>query len=76
MSTINAFYSALSGIRAAEQQTQKAADGISRFSIEKDDTNLVRDIVDLKTAKHALKANVNVMKAADEMEEQLLDIYA
>jgi len=76
MSTISAMQSALAGMQAAGQQAQKAAEGVSSFAVTKNDSDLVQDIVDLKLAKHSLRANVSAMKTAQEMEEHLIDVMA
>ncbi len=76
MSTISAMSKAVAGIKEATQQTDRAAERISRLYQSGADNRLPEDIVDIKTAKTAVDANAAVIKQTKEMEDSLLDILA
>ena len=71
VSTIN---NALSGLSKAVEKLDNAAESISKLGTTKDDADLVKDIVDIKAAKNAYKANLAVIKAQKEMDEETIDI--
>jgi len=76
MSTVGALNAAVQGIQAAEKKAARAATDIATMSAKPEETRLVQDIVELKAAQAAQKANVNAFKKADEMEKQLIDVIA
>lgn len=69
---INAITTALSGLSAATKQVDQSAQSIATSpSNEK----LIEDIVDIKVAETAYKANLSVIKVANELSEELLHIF-
>jgi hypothetical protein len=73
MSIIAALNNALSGIRLAEKKTEKTAANIARFGQPDAPDRLPEDIVDLKIARAAHAANVRSLKAAEEMNEEIVE---
>ncbi len=69
---LNAITSALSGLNTATKQVENAAQSIASDSSQ---DNLIEDIVDIKVAETAYKANVAVLKVADELNEELLNSF-
>ncbi len=73
-----AINSALSGMAQNQQRMATAADRISRVGTTSDpgDVDLSRELVNVMESKHGYRANLSVLKAADEMIGSLLDIFA
>jgi hypothetical protein len=61
---------ALNGLNRATEKANAAAANIASGRVE------AEDIVDLKLATMAFKANAAVVRAADELDKRLLDIVA
>ncbi len=82
---INAITSALSGLTAASNQVDEAAQNIAQGSTagksqagdSDGGTNgrVIQDIVDIKLAETAYKANIETIKAVTEINEELLRIF-
>ncbi len=66
----NITQTALDGLTRAREQAATASQRIATGPIE------AKDIVSLKTAEHAFKANAAVLDVAKRMQERLLDIFA
>ena len=69
---LNAITSALSGLNTATKRVENAAQNIA---ISPSQENLIEDVVDIKVAETAYKANVAVLKVADELNEELLSTF-
>ena len=67
-STADLFRTGVQGLKKAEAQAHDAAQKIAAGEVE------AKHIVDLKTAEAAHKANAAVIRIADRMHEELLDI--
>lgn len=67
-SSADLFRTSVQGLQRAEAQANKAAQKIAEGEIE------AKHIVDLKTAEAAHKANAAVIRVADRMQDDLLDI--
>ena len=59
---ISATQHALEGLQRAGEMMNRAAESIAGATPEKGEGNLVKDIVDLKVARHMFKANIIVLK--------------
>lgn len=68
---IGAISSALSGIHAASKKADAAATNIANVSTPGYEVDLANEAVDLKIAEIGFKANVSVMKVADDMSKEL-----
>ena len=66
----NMFVTAIQGMSKAETKANEAASKLASGEID------ARDVVDLKLAETAHKANALVFRTADRMTDQLLDILA
>lgn len=62
----------LAGLQAAAARLHASAQRIAGDR----DADLPTEIVELKVAEHAFKANLIAMKAADQMTKAMLDILA
>lgn len=69
---MDAINTALSGIQTATKTVNKAASNIA--NPDKMDRQ-VEDIVDIKIAETAYKANVKVIQAASDMQDALLEAF-
>ncbi len=69
---INAITSALSGLNTASKQVEQSAQNIASPTL---DSNVIEDIVDIKVAETAYKANIEVIKVTDELTDELLKIF-
>ena len=69
---LNAITSALSGLNTATKQVENAAQSIATSPSQE---NLIEDVVDIKVAETAYKANVAVLRVADELNEELLNTF-
>lgn len=66
----NATATAVNGLKRAQQQLDDTAQNIASGSLDP------KDIVDLSLAANSFKANVAVVKTADEMSKSLLNVVA
>ena len=73
MSSISAIGSALYDILKNLRQFDGAA---SRVAGQPPDSDLAADIIDLKTARHGIYANAQVIHTADKMLGTLIDTFA
>lgn len=69
---INAITTALSGLNTASKQIEQSAQSIAESPSNE---QLIEDIVDIKVAETAYKANLAVIKVADELTEELLHAF-
>jgi hypothetical protein len=67
---VGALPTALSGLNRATEKANAAAENIASGEVR------AEDIVDLKIAETAFKANAAVVRTAAEMDKRLLDIFA
>ncbi len=65
---------ALQGLQAASKEVADKAERISNSFVSGEDPT--SDIVDLKQAEHAFKANAKILKVADQLDQDVLDILA
>lgn len=63
---------ALNGMTNAIAKFDRAAQNIVQAPVTEDDT-MVQDIVDIKSAQHAFKANLSVLRVQDDMQKELLN---
>jgi len=66
---------ALLGIRQGLERMEKAAGNLARMGNKDSGTDPATDIVDITIAQIEVKANAAVIKAADEAEQSILDIF-
>lgn len=64
---------ALNGLNTAINRVDKAAHNIATSTLPDKPDTMVEDIVDIKAAEHAFKANLAVMRTAQDMHEDLID---
>ncbi|HPF79179.1 MAG TPA: hypothetical protein PLF01_07815 [Alphaproteobacteria bacterium] len=69
---INAISSALSGLTAASKQVDKSAESIASGTSQ---DRLIEDIVDIKTAETAYKANLKTLQVAGDLTDELLKSF-
>lgn len=69
---IDAINSALSGLQGATKQVNQSAKNIAEGS---SDGRVIEDIVDIRVAETAYKANVETLKTAQDLSEELLRIF-
>ena len=69
---INAITSALSGLNTASKQIGQAAGNIANPSSQ---SEIIEDVVDIKVAETAYKANIEVIRVADELTQELLNTF-
>lgn len=69
---LNAITSALSGLNTATKQVERSAQNIAEGGSSE---QVIQDIVDIKVAETAYKANVAVIKTTDEMTKELLRAF-
>ena len=73
---ISAINSALSGILGASKQVESAAANIANnTSSDTSGSNIIEDIVDIRVAETSYKANIQTLKVADDMSQELLKIF-
>lgn len=63
---------ALQGMNSASKQVDESA---ARIADPQDATDVIKDIVDIKVAETSYKANLATLKTANEMSEELLQIF-
>ncbi len=66
---ISAITNALSGLQTASKQVDQSA---ARIANPQSSVGLIEDIVDIKVAETAYKANLQTIKVANELTEELL----
>ena len=66
----NMVQTALEGVTKAREQGAEASQRLAKGPVE------AEDIVSLKVAEHAFRANAAVMGVAKRMQDRLLDIFA
>lgn len=66
---INAISSALSGLITASKQVEQSASNIANNG---SNGQVIEDIVDIKVAETAYKANLQTLKVADELTQELI----
>lgn len=71
---VSTVQSALTGMAKALEKLGKAADSISKMGTTKDDSDFIKDIVDIKMAKHSYKANIALLEKQKEVDKATLDI--
>ncbi|HVJ40715.1 MAG TPA: hypothetical protein VM639_04430 [Dongiaceae bacterium] len=69
-SVTNATNTAVNGLKRVQQQLDSTAQNIASGSLDP------KDMVDLSTEANSFKANVAVVKTADEMTKSLLNVVA
>lgn len=66
---------ALNGLNAATTKVGEAANNIAKMGTDQaDDVDTIQDIVDIKVAEHAFKANLAVMRTDNEMTKELFRV--
>ncbi len=69
---INAITSALSGLTGASSKLEQSAENIAKNA---SDGRVIEDIVDIKVAEVAYKANIEVLRTANELTQELIDSF-
>lgn len=69
---INAITSALSGLTSASKRVDEAAQSIAESPSTE---NIIEDVVDIKLAETSYKANLAVIKTADELTQEPLNSF-
>lgn len=69
---ISAITSALSGLTSASKQVEESAASIASSPSQE---QIIEDIVDIKQAEVAFKANIQTIKVANELTEELLNTF-
>lgn len=69
---INAISSALSGLTTASKQVEQSASNIAQGGNQ---GRIIEDVVDIKVAETAYKANIQTLKVANELTEELLKAF-
>lgn len=69
---INTITSALSGLNTASKQVEQSAANIAKGG---ETSQLIEDIVDIKVAETAYKANIETIKVANELTQELLEAF-
>lgn len=73
---INAITSALSGLNKASTQVDQAAQRIAQSGTNgASQSDIIEDVVDIKVAETSYKANIAVLKVADELSQELLNSF-
>lgn len=62
---------ALNGITNAVSRVDRAAQNIANAPATQD--SMIEDIVDIKSAEHAYKANLAVLRVHDDMQKELIN---
>ena len=70
---INAITSALSGLSAASNKIEQSAQNIAEGGGT--DGRVIEDIVDIKAAEVSYKANIEVLRTANELTQVLIDSF-
>jgi len=69
---IDAISSALSGLTTASKQVEQSATNIAQNPSQ---GRIIEDVVDIKVAETAYKANIETLKVANELTEELLEAF-
>jgi len=69
---IDAINSALSGLQSASKQVNQSAQNIAEGG---DTGRIIEDVVDIRVAETAFKANVATLKTTQDLSEELLRIF-
>ena len=69
---INAITTALSGLNTASKQVNQSAQSIAESPSNE---QLIEDIIDIKVAETAYKADIEVIKATDDLTKELLHTF-
>lgn len=69
---MSAITNALSGLQTASKQVDQSA---ARIANPQSQEGLIEDIVDIKVAETAYKANLQTIKVADELTKELLRTF-
>ena len=73
---INAITSALSGLSAASNKIEQSAQNIAQGGVEGTiDGGVIEDIVAIKAAEVSYKANIEVLRTANELTQVLIDSF-
>ncbi len=73
---INAITSALSGLNKASAQVEQSAQNIAESGTNgTSQSDLIEDVIDIKVAETSYKANIAVLKVADELTQELLNSF-
>lgn len=73
---INAITSALSGLTSASKQVDQSAQRIAENGTNgAPQSDLIEDVVDIKVAETSYKANLAVLKVANELSDELLESF-
>ena len=73
---INAITSALSGLSAASNKIEQSAQNIAQGGVEgTTDGRVIEDIVDIKAVEVSYKANIEVLRTANELTQELIDSF-
>ena len=72
---INTISTALSGLLSASKSVNQSAENIAKAGTGLEETSLIEDIVDIKLGETVFKANIAVLKTADEMSQELLKTF-
>ena len=75
MPTIGVLNLAIAGVQNATQKAEKAAGRIHTQSARPEGT-LVRDLIEMKTARVAFEANLEVIRTFEELEGMVIDLFA
>ena len=67
---------ALGGLQAAETLLEKSANRLATAKPAIGEVDLTADIVGVLSAREQFQANARVMRAADEMQKNLIDLLA
>lgn len=70
---IGAINSALSGLQNASKQVEQSAQNIAEGPSS--GSNLIEDVVDIRVAETAFRANVQTIQVAQELSDELLRIF-
>jgi len=69
---INTITSALAGLNNASAKVEQGAQNIAQSGSNE---RVIEDIVDIKVAETSYKANLAVLKTADELSQELLNSF-
>lgn len=69
---ISAISTALSGLQSASKQVDSSA---ARITSGQSQDRVIEDIVDIKVAETAYKANIEVLKVADDLTRELIEAF-
>ncbi len=69
---IGAITTALSGLQAASKQVEDSASSIASSPSQ---GRIIEDIIDIKVAEVSYKANLQTLKVANELTEELLKAF-